>query len=50
VRWGVAAAIAGGAIVGATIGARYGRRAPDWLLRTFCVVVGLAAIVQLIVR
>lgn len=48
VRWGVAAAIAGGSIVGGTLGARYGRRAPDWLLRTFCVVVGLVAIIQLV--
>jgi uncharacterized protein len=48
VSWGAAAAIAVGSIVGGTLGARYGRRAPDWLLRTLCVIVGLAAIAQLI--
>jgi uncharacterized protein len=50
VRWGVAAAITVGSMIGAWIGARYGRRAPDWLLRTFCVIVGLAAIIQLVLR
>jgi uncharacterized membrane protein YfcA len=48
VAWEAAAAIAGGSIVGGALGARYGRRAPDWLLRAFCVVLGLAAIAQLV--
>jgi uncharacterized membrane protein YfcA len=48
IAWDAAGAIAGGSILGGMLGARYGRRAPDWLLRTFCVVVGLAAIAQLV--
>lgn len=49
VAWEAAAAIAAGSIAGGFLGARYGRRAPDGLVRAFCVVVGIAAIVQLVV-
>lgn len=48
IAWGAAAAIAGGSIIGGSLGARYGRHAPDWMLRAFCVIVGLAAIAQLL--
>ena len=48
VAWGPAALIAGGSIVGAQLGARYGRRLPPAGLRALIVVVGIAAIVQLV--
>ncbi|MHB8532908.1 MAG: sulfite exporter TauE/SafE family protein [Solirubrobacteraceae bacterium] len=48
VDWGVAGLIAGGAIVGGQLGARYGRRVPPRALRALIVVVGVAAILQLL--
>jgi uncharacterized protein len=48
VDWGPAAIIAGSSIVGAQIGARYGRRLPPGALRAVIVAVGLAAIVRLL--
>jgi uncharacterized membrane protein YfcA len=50
VAWGAAALIAAGAVVGGQLGARYGRRLSPAVLRAVVVVVGLAAIVQLLVR
>jgi uncharacterized membrane protein YfcA len=49
VDWGVAGLIAAGSIVGAAIGARYGRRLDPGALRALIVVIGIAAIVRLIV-
>jgi uncharacterized membrane protein YfcA len=48
VRWAPAAIIAGASIVGGQLGARYGRRLPPQGLRALIVVVGIAAIVQLL--
>src|SRR6202050_200102 len=48
VDWGPAAIIAGTSVVGAQLGARYGRRLPPAALRALIVVVGLTAIVRLI--
>ncbi len=48
VAWGPAAVIAVAAVVGAQLGARYGRRLDPGALRVLIVVVGIAAIVQLI--
>jgi uncharacterized protein len=48
VRWAPAAIIAGASIVGGQLGARYGRRLPPDALRALIVVVGIAAIVQLL--
>ncbi|HUA74093.1 MAG TPA: sulfite exporter TauE/SafE family protein [Solirubrobacteraceae bacterium] len=48
VDWGPAAIIAGGSILGAQLGARYGRRLPPGALRALIVLVGLAAIVRLL--
>jgi uncharacterized membrane protein YfcA len=48
VEWGPAALIACGSIVGAQLGARYGRKLPPPALRGLIVVVGIAAIVRLI--
>ena len=48
VAWAPAALIAGGAVVGAHLAARYGRRLPSSMLRAVVIVVGLAAIVQLV--
>ena len=48
VAWGPAAVIAVAAVVGAQLGARYGRRLDPDALRVLIVVVGIAAIVQLI--
>lgn len=48
VEWGPAAIIAGSSILGAQIGARYGRRLPPTALRGLIVVVGVAAIVRLL--
>ncbi len=48
VAWEAAGLIAGGSIVGAQLGARYGRRLNPDALRAVIVVVGIAAIVQLI--
>lgn len=46
--WGAVALIAGGAVLGGVLGARYGRRLPDPALRAFIVVVGIVAIVRLL--
>lgn len=48
VAWGAAALIAAGAVVGAQLAARYGRRLSPQALRAVIVVVGIAAIVQLV--
>ena len=48
IAWGPAAVIAVAAIVGGQLGARYGRRLPPEALRALIVVVGVAAIVQLV--
>jgi uncharacterized membrane protein YfcA len=48
VAWGPAVIIALASIVGAQLGARYGRRLPPGALRALIVVVGISAIVQLI--
>jgi uncharacterized protein len=50
VEWAPAAIIAVASIVGAQIGARYGRRLPPDVLRALIVVVGVAAIVKLVVN
>ena len=48
VAWDVAGLVAAGSIVGATLGARYGRRLPDAVLRAIVVVGGtLVALVLL---
>jgi len=49
IAWGAALLIALGAIVGAWLGARYGRRLPPAALRGVIVVVGIVAIVRLLV-
>ena len=48
VAWGPAALIAVGSVAGAQLAARYGRRLSPQALRAVIVVVGLAAIVQLV--
>jgi uncharacterized membrane protein YfcA len=48
VAWGPAALIAGGAVLGAQLAARYGRRLSPQALRAVIVAVGIAAIVQLV--
>jgi len=48
VDWGPAGIIAGSSIVGAQLGARYGRRLPPSGLRAVIVVVGVSAIVRLV--
>ena len=48
VAWGPAALIAAGSVAGAQLAARYGRRLPPEALRAVIVVVGIAAIVQLL--
>jgi uncharacterized membrane protein YfcA len=48
VAWAPAAIIAGGSILGAQLGARYGRRLPPAGLRALIVAVGIAAIVRLL--
>jgi uncharacterized membrane protein YfcA len=50
VDWGPAAIIACTAIVGAQLGARYGRRLPPYALRAAIVAVGVFAIVRLLVN
>jgi hypothetical protein len=47
VAWAPAGIIAGSSIVGAQLGARYGRRLPPEALRGVIVIVGIAAIVRL---
>jgi uncharacterized membrane protein YfcA len=49
VAWGPAAIIAVTSMVGAQIGARYGRRLPPMVLRALIVFVGLFAIGRLLV-
>jgi uncharacterized membrane protein YfcA len=48
VAWAPAGIIAGAAILGAQLGARYGRRLPPRALRVIIVIVGVAAIVRLL--
>jgi hypothetical protein len=48
VEWGPVAIIAASSILGAQIGARYGRRLPATALRGLIIVVGIAAIVRLL--
>jgi uncharacterized membrane protein YfcA len=48
VEWAPAAIIAGASVIGAQLGARYGRRLPSGLLRALIVVVGIFAIVRLL--
>jgi uncharacterized protein len=48
VDWPVALLVAAGAVLGGVVGARVGRRLPPHVLRGVIVVVGLAAIVQLL--
>ncbi|MGH2947099.1 MAG: sulfite exporter TauE/SafE family protein [Solirubrobacteraceae bacterium] len=48
VAWGAALLVAAGAVVGGWLGARYGRRLPPAALRAVIVVVGLAAIAELV--
>ena len=48
VEWAPAGIIAASAILGAQIGARYGRRLPPSALRALIVAVGIAAILQLL--
>jgi uncharacterized protein len=50
VDWGPAAIIAAASVLGAQIGARYGRRLAPEALRALIVIVGVAAIVQLLTR
>ncbi|MDL5158877.1 sulfite exporter TauE/SafE family protein [Actinomycetospora termitidis] len=50
ISWPVVGLIAGGSIVGGLLGARIGRRLPPVVLRGVIVVVGLAALVQLLLR
>jgi len=45
----VAATIAVGSVIGGQLGATVGRRLPSWALRSFIVVVGVAALVQFFV-
>ncbi len=49
VAWLVVVLLAAGATVGGQLGARYGRRLRPVYLRALIVVVGIAAIVQLLV-
>ena len=49
VDWGPAGIIAATSILGAQLGARYGRRLPSAALRALIVVVGITAIVRLLV-
>jgi uncharacterized membrane protein YfcA len=48
IAWGAALLIAAGSLVGGHVGARYGRRLPPAVLRAVIVVVGTAAIVELL--
>jgi uncharacterized membrane protein YfcA len=47
--WAVAGLIAVGSVIGGQIGATVGRRLPGWALRTFIVVVGVAALTQFLI-
>lgn len=48
--WAAVGLIAGGAVIGGLIGARVGRRLPPAALRALIVAVGIAAIVQLLLK
>jgi uncharacterized membrane protein YfcA len=48
VEWAPAGIIAGSSILGAQLGARYGRRLPPAVLRAIIVIVGVSAIVRLL--
>jgi uncharacterized membrane protein YfcA len=48
VEWAPAAIIAGASVIGAQLGARYGRRLPPGILRAVIVVVGIFAITRLL--
>jgi uncharacterized protein len=48
IAWGPAVLIADGSIIGAVIGARWGRRLSPRVLRGVIVVVGILAIVHLV--
>lgn len=48
IEWPVVGLIAAGSLVGGFLGARYGRRLPPTILRALIVVVGVAAIVQVL--
>jgi uncharacterized membrane protein YfcA len=50
VDWRAAALVAGGALVGGYVGARFGRRLPSAVLRTAIVVLGCTAIAVLLTR
>ena len=50
VDWTAAALVAGGSVVGGTVGARYGRRLPSVVLRTAIVVLGCVAVGVLVSR
>jgi uncharacterized protein len=47
VDWVAAGLLAVGSLMGGSVGSRYGRRLPSWLLRTAIVVLGVVAIVVL---
>ena len=49
VAWGAALLIAAGSVVGAHVGARYGRRLPQEVLRRVVIVYGVIVAVVLIV-
>jgi uncharacterized protein len=48
IDWKVVGLLALGSVIGAQLGARYGRRLPSRALRTLIVVIGLTAIVKLV--
>jgi uncharacterized protein len=48
VSWEAAALLAGGSVLGAQIGARYGRRLPASGLRALIVAVGVFGIIHLV--
>ena len=50
VAWEAVGLIAVGSAAGGVLGARYGRRLPPAALRAVIVVVGVAAILQLVLR
>ncbi|HEY0125548.1 MAG TPA: sulfite exporter TauE/SafE family protein [Blastococcus sp.] len=47
VDWAAAGLLAAGSLVGGSVGSRYGRRLPSWILRTAIVVLGAVAILVL---
>jgi uncharacterized protein len=50
VEWVAAGLLAVGSLAGGSVGSRYGRRLPSWLLRTAIVVLGIVAVVVLVNR